>query len=150
MTFEQASNKPERSEQDKKFDEITGQLATHLAFEDGQLVHKVIDKAENSIELPDVPFEAPKPVERDGKSYVRRDLDAEGLTSEEEKLAKQVALRDERVVMRVDEILGGNGVTNLPKAINTEAGVTKVEKEIIRETVDSLVRAAEGKTAKDL
>lgn len=150
MTHEQMGDTPERNENDDRFKEITGRLATYVAFEDGELVQKVVDKDQGSIELPDTPFEAPEEVQRDGKTYVRRDLDAEGLTSEEEKLAQQVALRDERVVTRADAILAGESVTNLPKTIQTEAGVTKVEKEIIRETVDSLVRAAEGKTAKDL
>ena len=150
MTHEHIGDDSERDENNDRFKEITGRLATYVAFEDGELVQKVVDKDHGSIELPDTPFEAPEDVQRDGKTYVRRNLDTEGMTSEEERLAKQVALRDERVVNRAAEILAGEGVTNLPKTINTEPGVTKVEKDITRETIDSLVRAEEGRTPKDL
>ena len=66
MTHEQTGNNPEHPKDDK-FEEITGQLATHLAFEGGQLVHKVVDKGKNQVELPDTPFEISEAVGRSGK-----------------------------------------------------------------------------------
>ena len=59
MTHELTNGKPENRDDKARFDEITGQLATHLALEDGKLVEKITDKGDNQVKLPDTPFAAP-------------------------------------------------------------------------------------------
>lgn len=78
---------------------------------------------------------------KDRIEFTRRNLDTDGLTPAEQALQRKVAARDKAVDIRVQEVLRGNPVSNLPKSVNTEKGVTKAEKDSIREEVDTLVDA---------
>lgn len=134
----------DHEEVDAAFAEITGQLATHMALQDGTLVEKVVDAGANQVELPDTPFAAPATVERNGKTYVVRNLDQEGMTPPEQALVGVTERRDGVVSARVNNILAGEPLGNLPKEINSEPGVKAGEKDEIRSSVDAFVGAAEA------
>ena len=86
-----------------------------------------------------------KEVTRNGKKFIFRNLDDGDLTPKEEAAEARARRLDGYIDERAEDIAGTNSSSfPLPKEINTAKGVTKEEKQVVREIIGSMVRAIDG------
>ncbi len=86
-------------------------------------------------------------VTRNGRKFILRNLDEGDLTPREKAAEQRARSLDEQIDERVELIVeSGSSFSNLPKGINTAKGVTKAEKQVVRETIDSMVHAIDGES----
>lgn len=80
-------------------------------------------------------------IERNGRAFTYRDLDREELSEAERQLTAKITLRESRIDVRAKEIVHGRAGFALPKEVNSEKGVTRLEKMVARQALFAIVDA---------